>query len=58
MAAADYNRVFGNVNRQRVSARIVKAIRARAALWAASQAFNPQGTPTKWEDAAKYAGEV
>jgi hypothetical protein len=58
MATADYNRVFGSFNRERVSGRIVKAIRARAALLAASPAFNAQGTATKWEDAANYAGEV
>lgn len=58
MAVADYNRVFGNFDRQRVSARIVKAIRARAALLAASPSYNPQGVEAKWEDAAKYAGEV
>lgn len=55
---ADYNNVFGNVDRQRVSGRIVKAIRAKAALLAASPAFNPQGISSKWEDAANYAGDV
>lgn len=54
----DYNNVFGNVDRQRVSGRIVKAIRAKAALLAASPAYNPQGVGTKWEDAATYAGDV
>ena len=58
MAAADYNRVFGNANRQRVSARIVKAIRARAALLAASPAFNAQGVTDKWQDAANFSGDV
>jgi hypothetical protein len=58
ISLGDYNRVFGNFNRQRASARIVKAIRARTALLAASPAFNPQGTASKWEDAAKYAGDV
>jgi starch-binding outer membrane protein, SusD/RagB family len=58
MAVADYNRVFGNFSRQRMSARIVKAIRAKAALLAASPAFNAQGSTTKWEDAANYAGDV
>lgn len=55
---ADYNRVFGSVDRQRLSARIVKGIRARAALLAASPAFNPQGDAAKWTDAANYAGDV
>jgi hypothetical protein len=58
MAVAEYNRVFGNFNRERISARIVKAIRAKAALLAASPAFNPQNNSTKWEDAANYAGDL
>ena len=58
MALGDYNRVFGRFARQRMSGRIAKAIRARAALLAASPAFNPQGTQTKWEAAANYAGEL
>lgn len=58
MTVAEYNRVFGNFNRERISARIVKAVRAKAALLAASPAFNPQGSSTKWEDAANYAGDL
>jgi starch-binding outer membrane protein, SusD/RagB family len=58
MAVADYNRVFGNFNRQRLSGRVAKAIRAKAALLAASPAFNSQGTLSKWEDAANFAGAV
>lgn len=58
MAVADYNRVFGNFNRERISVRIVKAVRARAALLAASPAFNPLGASSKWADAATYAGNV
>lgn len=58
MALGDYNLVFGNFNRERVSGRIVKAIRARTALLTASPAYNPQGTAKQWEDAANYAGEV
>jgi starch-binding outer membrane protein, SusD/RagB family len=58
MAVADYNRVFGNYNRQRVSGRIVKAMRAKAALLSASPAFNPQGNNSKWEDAANYAADL
>jgi starch-binding outer membrane protein, SusD/RagB family len=58
MAVADYNRVFGNFNRERVSARIVKAIRARAALLAASPAFNSQAATDKWQDAANFSGNV
>lgn len=53
----DYNRVLGNTNRLRMTERIALAIRARAALLAASPAFN-QGTSTTWEDAANYAAEL
>lgn len=49
----DYNRVFGNKFNLRVSARIVKGLRARVALWAASPAYNAGS----WENAAKYAAE-
>jgi hypothetical protein len=58
MTVAEYNRVFGNFNRERISSRIVKAVRAKAALLAASPAFNLQGNSTKWEDAANYAGDL
>ena len=58
MAVGDYNRVFGTFNRQRVSGRIVKAIRAKAAILAASPAYNPQSISIKWENAANYAGQV
>ncbi len=52
----EYNRVFGEVNRQRISGRIVLAIRAKAALLAASPAYS--GTTTTWEDAANYAAAI
>lgn len=58
MAVGDYNRVFGYYNRQRVSARIIEAMRAKTALLAASPAFNPTASTTKWDDAANYAGKV
>jgi hypothetical protein len=58
IVVADYNRVFGRFNRQRMSKRIVLAVRAKAALLAASPAYNAQGTATKWEAAANYAGQV
>lgn len=55
----DYNRVFGVSFRLRLTARIAKAIRARAALLAASPAYNSNPVNTqKWIDAANYAGEV
>ncbi|TWI80147.1 putative outer membrane starch-binding protein [Lacibacter cauensis] len=58
MAVADYNRVFGTFNRQRMSGRILKAIKARTALLAASPAYNPQLTAAKWEAAANTASEI
>lgn len=57
-AAVDqYNRVFGNDAKQLLTERIVLAIRAQAALLAASPAFSG-GSSTTWEDAAGYAAEV
>jgi hypothetical protein len=50
---ADYNLVFGNFNKQRISANIVKGIRARVALMAASPAFST-GSTTTWAMAADY----
>jgi len=58
MAVADYNRVFGTFNRQRMSGRILKAIKARTALLVASPAYNPQSTTVKWEAAANAASEI
>lgn len=51
-----YNRVFGAPVWCRMSGRIAKAIRAQAALLAASPAFNP-GSGVSWEDAANYAAQ-
>jgi len=51
-----YNTVFGDINRQRMSGRIVKAIRAKTALLKASPAF--EGTQADWEKAARYAAEL
>jgi starch-binding outer membrane protein, SusD/RagB family len=53
----DYNRVFGYFMNQRISGRIVKAIRAKVALLAASPAY-AAGTTTTWANVATYAGEV
>lgn len=53
----DYNRVFGVNFRLRLTARIAKGIRARAALLAASPAYS-SGSTTTWEDAANAAAEV
>ncbi|GEP92642.1 Starch-binding associating with outer membrane [Chitinophaga terrae (ex Kim and Jung 2007)] len=52
-----YNRAFGAAFRGFLTGRIVKAIRSKAALLAASPAFNT-GNATAWADAANYAGEV
>ncbi len=52
-----YNRVFGFYARQRMTARIAKAVRAQAALLAASPAYSSNNSTT-WEDAANYAGEL
>ena len=54
---ADYNRVFGAFDRQRVSARIVKAIRTKVSLLAASPAFS-QGTTVTWAKAADDAAAI
>jgi len=56
-SASDYNRVFGAYNRQRLTSRIVKGVRAQVALLAASPAFS-QGSSVTWADAANAAGEV
>ena len=53
----DYNRVFGDYARQRVSGRIVMFIKAQAALLAASPAFS-SGNSTTWSNAADYAGQL
>ena len=53
----DYNRVFGKHFRLRMSKRIIQAIKAKAALMAASPAF-ASGNTTTWADAANYAGLV
>ena len=55
--AGDYNRVNGNHMRGRITGRIVEAVRAQAALLAASPAYNA-GTTVAWEDAANYAASV
>ncbi|MGN6417802.1 MAG: RagB/SusD family nutrient uptake outer membrane protein [Pseudobacter sp.] len=56
-SVAEYNRVFGAYNAQRMTSRIVKGIRAKMSLLAASPAFS-QGTSVTWEKAADDAGAV
>lgn len=53
----DYNRVFGEYAKQRMTGRIAKTVRAQAALLAASPAY-ADGNTTTWTDVANYAGEV
>ncbi|RRN77269.1 RagB/SusD family nutrient uptake outer membrane protein, partial [Pseudoxanthomonas sp. SGD-10] len=57
VSADDYYRVFGDSFIGRMTGRIAKGIRVKAALLAASPAFN-EGDVTKWQDAANYAAEV
>lgn len=52
-----YNRAFGTTFSGLLAGRMVKAIRAKTALLAASPAFN-NGDATKWTTAANYFGEV
>lgn len=52
-----YNRAFGITFSGLIAGRIIKAIRSKAALLAASPAFNG-GNVNKWTDAAKYSSEV
>lgn len=53
----DYNRVFGDYARQRMSGRIALFVKAQAALLAASPAFSGGNTST-WAEAASYAGDL
>jgi starch-binding outer membrane protein, SusD/RagB family len=53
----EYNRVFGSVNYQRLSGRILNAVRAKAAFLAASPAYT-QGTTSTWEQAANFAAAL
>jgi hypothetical protein len=52
-----YDRVFGRAFRGFLTARIAKAIRAKASLMEASPAY-AAGNTTKWADAANYAAAV
>lgn len=51
-----YNRVFGAIFNGRVNGAIVEAFRSKAALLAASPAFQASGA--KWDVAADYAAQV
>ena len=54
----NYNRVFGANSRQRMTGRIIEGMRSRAALLAASPAFNMQNQQALWETAANAAAVV
>ena len=56
-AVSNYNTVFGKIANQRISGRIVKALKARVALLEASPAFSA-GDPALWAKAANFAGAV
>ena len=49
-----YNTVFGDYTKQRMSGRHVNAMKARLALLVASPAFNPNNDATLWKKAADY----
>lgn len=53
----DYNRVFGDIVKGRLTSRIVEAIKAQVALMAASPAFSA-GTTVTWQNAADAAAAV
>lgn len=57
VTVTEYERVNGEHMRGRMSGRIVEAIRAQAALLAASPAYS-DGTNVTWETAANRAAEV
>ena len=52
-----FNRVFGDHAKNRMSARVARAIRAQAALLAASPAYS-EGSEVTWEKAANDMAEV
>lgn len=54
---AEYNLVFGRVNAQRLTRRIVLGYKSRASLLAASPAFS-NGDATLWATAARDAGSL
>lgn len=54
---SQYNRVFGDHAKNRMSARVARAIRAQAALLAASPAYS-EGSGVTWEQAANSMAEV
>jgi hypothetical protein len=57
LTEVQYERVFGSAFRGFFTGRIAMAVKAQAALLAASPAYS-EGNTTTWEQAAQYAGEV
>lgn len=55
---SNYNTVFGDKYIHRISGRVVKALKARVALLAASPAFNSNSDASLWEAAANDAAIV
>ncbi len=53
---AEYNRAFGNLQRGKIDANIIKAFKAQVAIFAASPAYQAGGAMT-YEQAAKYAAD-
>ncbi len=52
-----YNRAFGDHERGKIDGKIIAAIRAQVALFAASPAYESANVAT-WEQAATYAGKL
>jgi hypothetical protein len=57
VTSGQYTRVFGDNAKNRMNAQIAKAVRAQAALLAASPAYS-DGSDVTWEDAANSMAEV
>lgn len=57
VSAGQYTRVFGDNAKNRMSARIARAVRAQAALLAASPAYS-NGSGVTWEEAANMMAVV
>ena len=54
---AEYNRAFGDHQRGKLDGKIIEAIRAQVALFAASPAYQSAGAAT-WQQAAEYAAKL
>lgn len=56
--SADYNRAMGARWTNRMTGFAARALKASVSLFAASPAFNPENDITKWDRAARAAGEL